>query len=385
MVRHKSDPGDPGDLFERGERGERAERARLRVATIDAFASVQPVELAAAARAIVAAAPREARSGVQGEVLNVVQALDCCGDTPSAPGTRPIVRRTVLHQLRAALLIEWARTPPDQHGAMVALLQRFDALDPARPRARAEALLGSGGLETAAEIAHDFRSPLGSVLMLTDMLQKGQSGPVTALQRRQLSIIDGAAMALSSFAEDIIELVRGGRGLVEPEARPFSLTDLVLSLRDLVQPLADGKDLELRMSSVAADLRSGYPLVLRRVLLNLITNALKYTDSGYVELTIVPLEGDWVRFDVRDSGRGLPADVVARVRASAGEIPHEPAPGTRRVSSSALGLGICMNLLATIGSELCVETEPRAGSRFHFEVELPGYQVEKAERGTRTA
>ncbi len=361
------------------------ERAHLSVASIDAFASVQPPELAAAARALVAGAPREARSDVQGELVALVQALDvsAAGGTP-ATASRPAIRRSLLHHLRSALLAEWARTPPEQHGAMVALLQRFDALDPARPRARAEALLGSGGLETAAEIAHDFRSPLGSVLMLTDMLQKGQSGPVTPLQRRQLAIIYGAAMALSSFAEDIIELVRGGRGLVEPEPRPFSLTDMVLSLRDLVQPLADGKDLELRMSSEAADLRFGYPLVLRRVLLNLITNALKYTDSGWVELKIMPLDGDWVRFDVRDSGRGLPADVLARIRASAGDPSSEPAPGPRRVSSSALGLGICMNLLATIGSELCVETGPEAGSRFHFEVELAGYEVEKAQP-TRTA
>ncbi len=366
--------------------GHPRERARLSVASIDAFASVQPPELAAAARAVVASAPREARSDVQGEILALVQALDvpAAGAHPAA-GSRPAIRRSLLHHLRSALLSQWARTPPDQHGAMVALLQRFDALDPARPRARAEALLGSGGLETAAEIAHDFRSPLGSVLMLTDMLQKGQSGPITPLQRRQLAIIYGAAMALSSFAEDIIELVRGGRGLVEPEPRPFSLTDMVLSLRDLVQPLADGKDLELRMGSDAADLRFGYPLVLRRVLLNLITNALKYTDSGWVELKIVPLEGDWVRFAVRDSGRGLPADVLARIRASGGDPSSEPVPGARRVSSSALGLGICMNLLATIGSELCVETEPDAGSRFHFEVELAGYEVKHAAPGTRMA
>ena len=366
--------------------GEPRARGGLSVTSIDPFAAVQPPELAAAARAVVADAPRDARSDVQGEVTALLQALDAsAGSAPPPAGARPAIRRARLHQLRAALLDQWARTPPEQHGAMVALLQRFDALDPARPRARAEALLGSGGLETAAEIAHDFRSPIGSVLMLADMLQKGQSGPITALQRRQLAIIYGAAMALSSFAEDIIELVRGGRGLVEPEPRPFSLTDLVLSLRDLVQPLADGKDLELRMSSDAADLRFGYPLVLRRVLLNLTTNALKYTDSGWVELTIIPLEGDWVRFDVRDSGRGLPADVLARIRASSGEAPAEVAPGTRRVSSSALGLGICMNLLATIGSELCVETQPEAGSRFHFEVELAGYEVEKAQPGTRTA
>ena len=366
--------------------GEPRPRGGLSVTSIDPFAAVQPPELAAAARAVVADAPRDARSDVQGEVTALLQALDAsAGGGPPSAGARPAVRRALLHQLRTALLTQWARTPPEQHGAMVGLLQRFDALDPARPRARAEALLGSGGLETAAEIAHDFRSPLGSVLMLTDMLQKGQSGPVTLLQRRQLAIIYGAAMALSSFAEDIIELVRGGRGLVEPEPRPFSLTDLVLSLRDLVQPLADGKDLELRMTSEASDLRFGYPLVLRRVLLNLITNALKYTDSGWVELTIVPLEGDWVRFDVRDSGRGLPADVLARIKASSGEAPGEVAPGPRRVSSSALGLGICMNLLATIGSELCVETQPEAGSRFHFEVELAGYEVEKAEPGTRMA
>ena len=250
-------------------------------------------------------------------------------------------------------------------------MQRLEPLHN-EPSTRRDALLGSGGLETAAEIAHDFRSPIGSVLMLTDMLRRGQSGPVTELQREQLGIIYSAALALSSFADDIIDFVRGGDALLDPEARAFSLSDLLSSLRDFVQPVAEGKALELRITMTGPDLRSGYPLVLHRVLLNLVTNALKHTDVGVVEVAITPLTEERVRFQVSDSGPGLPAEVLEGLRGG------DAKAGTRwnreLVSSGALGLGICTRLLDAVGSELLVDSST-AGTLAWFDLLLPAYCI----------
>lgn len=342
----------------------------------DPFSEIRSPELRAAARNVAAAArPENGRSPIVEEILAIADALT---GSRSRTGPHPTIHRSVIDHFRTALLQEWAVKPPQEPAAAVGVLQRLEALaNLPGEQADATALIGSGGIETAAEIAHDFRSPLGSILLLADTLQKGLSGPVSGLQRRQLGIIYSAALALSSFADDIIDVVRGGHGLIEPEPRPFSMWDLLLSLSDLVQPLADGKDLDLRVTSEvpeSSDLRLGFPVMLQRVLLNLTTNALKFTDTGWVELLILPEGTDRLAFTIRDTGGGLPEHVVSRIRQAFGEAPiTEP---MTRVSSSALGLGICIRLLKAMGSHLLVESSSGAGSRFHFELDLPPYLVD---------
>ncbi len=341
----------------------------------DPFSEIRPSELRAAARKVAAAArPENGRSPLVDEILAIACEL---GGTRivARDGPLPTIHRSVIDLFRTALLQEWSSKPPQDAAAVVGVLRRLDALaNLPGEQADATALIGSGGIETAAEIAHDFRSPLGSILLLADTLQKGLSGPVSGLQRRQLGIIYSAALALSSFADDIIDVVRGGNGLIEPEPRPFSMWDLLLSLSDLVQPLADGKDLELRVTSEipeATDLRLGYPVMLQRVLLNLTTNALKFTDTGWVELLIEPMGQDRLAFTIRDTGGGVPEHVMGKIRQAFGEAPVTE-PHTR-VSSSALGLGICIRLLKAMGAELRVESSSGSGSRFHFELDLPPY------------
>ena len=343
----------------------------------DPFSEIRPPELRAAARKVAAVGrPENGRSPLVDEILAIAGEL-AGPRAASRDAPLPTIHRSVIDHFRTALLQEWSGKPPQDAAAIIGVLQRLDALaNLPGEQADATALIGSGGIETAAEIAHDFRSPLGSILLLADTLQKGLSGPVSGLQRRQLGIIYSAALALSSFADDIIDVVRGGNGLIEPEPRPFSMWDLLLSLGDLVQPLADGKDLELRVTSEipeTADLRLGYPVMLQRVLLNLTTNALKFTDTGWVELLIEPLSPERLTFTIRDSGAGVPEHVLAKIRQAYGQAPAtEP---TTRVSSSALGLGICIRLLRAMGSELRVESTANAGSRFEFQLDVPPYLV----------
>src|SRR5437867_9369348 len=145
-------------------------------------------------------------------------------------------------------------------------------------------LRGADGVELLRSVAHDLRSPMTSILFLAEALQRGQSGAVNDVQRRQLGLIYTAALGLNSVASDIIEFTQGGDQLVEQEPSAFSVTAMLEAVRDIVRPIAEEKHLTLRLLAPTHDQRLGHAVALSRVLLNLTTNALKFTDQGYVEI-----------------------------------------------------------------------------------------------------
>jgi signal transduction histidine kinase len=224
------------------------------------------------------------------------------------------------------------------------------------------------GLELVVEVAHDLRSPLTSILFLAETLQRGRSGTVNAVQERQLGLIYSAAFGLSSVASDVIELARGGDRLVDLDPIPFSLTDILESVRDIVQPIAEEKNLTVRVTSPDGDFRVGHPVALSRVLLNLTTNALKFTAEGFVELSAVARNSRCIEFSVRDTGRGIPPQSMATLFEP---FRRRQKPGEYTFSGSGLGLSICRKLVEAMGSVLQVETAPGYGTRFYFALDLP--------------
>lgn len=224
------------------------------------------------------------------------------------------------------------------------------------------------GLELVVEVAHDLRSPLTSILFLAETLQRGRSGPVNPVQERQLGLIYSAAFGLSSVASDVIELARGGDRLVDLDPIPFSVTDILESVRDIVQPIAEEKNLTVRLTSPEADFRIGHPVALSRVLLNLTTNALKFTAEGFVELTAMQRSGRSLEFSVRDTGRGIPPQSMATLFEP---FRRRQKPGEYAFSGSGLGLSICRKLVEAMGSVMEVETSPGYGTRFYFVLDLP--------------
>jgi len=229
-------------------------------------------------------------------------------------------------------------------------------------------LSSAEALEILVEVAHDLRSPLTSILFLAETLQRGQSGPVNELQHRQLGLVYGAAFGLSALTSDLIELARGGSRLVERQTAPLSVSDVFQSVRDIVRPLAEEKRLAILLSPPTPDHRLGHSLALSRVLLNLTTNALKFTEEGHVELTGRPTNDSRVEFSVRDTGRGMPPEALATVFAA---FRRAPRGNGFAFSGTGLGLTICRRLVAAMDSELRVESEPGAGTRFFFELRLP--------------
>lgn len=225
------------------------------------------------------------------------------------------------------------------------------------------------GPDLLVELAHDLRSPLTSILFLSETLRDGHGGSLNELQQEQLGIIYSAAFSMVAMASDVIELVRGGRPLIEQPQTPFSIRQIFQSISDVVRPMIEDRTIEFRTHPPERDLRLGLPVALSRVLLNLTTNAIRHTETGFVELTATALEGDRVEFAVRDSGSGFDSaalpDIYRPIRART---------GGRGIgfSGAGLGLSICRNLLDRMGSELHVESAPGKGSRFYFTLSLPG-------------
>jgi signal transduction histidine kinase len=318
----------------------------------------------------------DARDEVAGFVTVLCDVLREADGEPSArmptlstPGRArralELFRRTMLDRLsarddiaRALDLVELLR-----------ILERLQArLDSDASERFAARLSGPDGLELIVQVAHDLRSPLTSILFLSETLHSARSGCINPVQERQLGLIYSAAFGLSQIANDLIEMARGGERLMDRDLVAFSVADIILAVNDIVHPMAEEKGLEVRLElPESGDSRLGQPAALTRALLNLTTNALKYTDAGYVALGAEPLSRTRMQFWVRDTGRGLAPDVIASL--------FEPfqrryTRADYAFSSSGLGLSICRKLITLMGGELQVESAPEKGTRFSFTLDL---------------
>jgi two-component sensor histidine kinase len=280
--------------------------------------------------------------------------------------------RRLVHALRTALVRGWTEgdlptpAPADTIAILRALEDVYVDLEPDWTRDLGP--LPGPGFELFVDIAHDLRSPLNSILFLAETLQRGSSGAVTDLQRRQLGLIYSAALGLNNLASDALELALDSDRLVDKEPAPFSVAEVIEAVRSIVHPVAEEKGLEMRLVPPVRDHRLGQPVALGRVLLNLTTNALKFTDDGYVEIAVAERDADHLEFSVRDTGPGVNPDAIPslfqpfrRARARSGVF----------FSGTGLGLAISRKLVRAMGSELELETRPNWGTRFHFALTLP--------------
>lgn len=246
----------------------------------------------------------------------------------------------VLHRLRACVVEELDSVRDEMDTA--ALLEFFtafervqSALDRDEAHRFASRLSGAGGLELLVEVGHDLRSPLASILFLAETLRKAQSGNVNNVQERQLGLIYSAAFGLSAMASDVIELARGGDRLASVDPVPFSVAEVMQSVRDIVLPMAEEKGLAVMLNLPEADFRVGHPGALNRVLLNLTTNALKFTAEGQVEVSARQLSRSVLEFSVKDTGRGIPPEVMSCLFET---FRRRRAAGDYTFSSAGLGL-----------------------------------------------
>jgi signal transduction histidine kinase len=213
-------------------------------------------------------------------------------------------------------------------------------------------------------VTHDMRSPLSAMLMLVERLRAGQTGPLTPQQERLLTIVQSAALTLGALTNDALDLARGGHTLSAEPPSAFALTDVLASVRAVVAPLAEEKQLSVRVSAPPLGRRVGHAGLVHRVLLNLVTNALKFTERGAVTLMVELRGPEHLAISVIDTGVGLPSTLAHSFARPEGFRPSDIALGS-------VGLALCGTLLLAVGSQLEYEPTPTGGSRFHFVLTLP--------------
>ena len=226
-----------------------------------------------------------------------------------------------------------------------------------------------------ANMSHDIRTPMSGVIGMSELLL---DTTLTAEQRHQAQVILDSSRSLLTLLNDILDLSKLESGKLELNLRDFDLYELLDGIMDTLTIPAGSKRVELGVIPHGAVPRRlhGDPVRLRQVLMNLVGNAVKFTDSGEVTVGLsVPGDGPdaaMLRFSIRDTGPGINDEDRGRLFKKFSQVDYK---STRRHQGTGLGLAISKDLVGMMGGGIGVDSEPGRGSTFWFTIPLQAAAV----------
>jgi PAS domain S-box-containing protein len=271
----------------------------------------------------------------------------------------------------ARVLRDAAGAPQEVVGAWVDITERKRAEETMREARDLAERVARARSAFLANMSHEIRTPMNAVLGFVELVLDTE---LTPEQRRALELVRSSSETLLAILNDILDYSKIEADHLELESIPFDLPKVVYATATLLAVRAREKHLELAVDvrpDVPALVR-GDPTRVRQVLMNLIGNAIKFTEEGEVAVAaaLARQEGDraWVEFRVRDTGIGIPPQQLGTIFE---EFTQADASTTRRYGGTGLGLAISRRLVALMGGELAVTSEVGRGSEFRFTLPFP--------------
>ncbi|MDZ4063679.1 MAG: ATP-binding protein [Coriobacteriia bacterium] len=223
-----------------------------------------------------------------------------------------------------------------------------------------------------ANMSHELRTPLNSIIGFSGIMIQGLAGDLTEEQRKQMGMIYKSGTHLLDLINDILDISKIEAGRVEVEPQPFDMSSLVDSVIESVRPRAAQKSLALQVRKPAESLTAHTDrMKVRQILMNLIGNALKFTEEGSVTVALEH-DGETARISVSDTGPGIPAEEFSAVFDEFRQARHRT---DKKPPGTGLGLAISLRLARLLHGDIHMQSELDKGSIFTLEIPLtwPGF------------